>query len=153
MPCQTSVGTHSASVPWTASRHGPVRVSDEITGAGKCRIRSISDVAILWRLWFCWWQDNSNFDSLIYSFQWTRAKGEYGVRLLPLYAAFRMPGCKIMTPTTCRAQMRQFSDGKMEYISACNITWPHKNKGGGTANSDSHYESCSCVWTTQSLAV
>lgn len=85
--------------------------------------------------WLCWWQDNSNFDSLIYSCQWTRAKGVYGVRLLPSYAAFRMPRCKIMTPSTCRAQMRQFSDGKMEYISACNIAWPHKTKrGGGSEN-------------------
>lgn len=47
MPRQTSKGIHSASVPWTASHHGPVRISDEITGAGKCRIRNISDVAIL----------------------------------------------------------------------------------------------------------
>lgn len=50
MPCQTSKGIHNASVPWTASHHGPVRISDEITGAGKCRIRNISDVAILVKL-------------------------------------------------------------------------------------------------------
>lgn len=50
MPCQTSKGIHSASVPWTASHHGPVRIPDEITGAGKCRIRNISDVAILVKL-------------------------------------------------------------------------------------------------------
>lgn len=47
MPCQGSQGAGGASVPWTASHHGPVRVPDEITGAGKCRIRNISDVAIL----------------------------------------------------------------------------------------------------------
>lgn len=50
MPCQTSKGIHNASVPWTVSHHGPVRISDEITGAGKCRIRNISDVAILVKL-------------------------------------------------------------------------------------------------------
>lgn len=50
MPCQTSKGIHNASVPWTASHHGPVRISDEITGAGKCKIRHISDVAILVKL-------------------------------------------------------------------------------------------------------
>lgn len=46
----SSQGTRGASVPWTASHHGPVRVPDEITGAGKCRIRNISDVAILVKL-------------------------------------------------------------------------------------------------------
>lgn len=55
-------------------------------------------------------------------------------------------GCKIMTLSTCRAQMRRFSAGKMEYISACNIAWPHKTKGK-IADSDSHYESCIRIQT------
>lgn len=37
----------------------------------------------------------------------------------------------------------------MEYISACNIAWPHKTKGK-IADSDSHYESCIGIQTTWS---
>lgn len=50
MPCQASQRAGSASVPWTASHRGPAWAPDEITGAGKCRIRNISDVAILVKL-------------------------------------------------------------------------------------------------------
>lgn len=79
MPCQTSKGIHNASVPWTASHHGPVRISDEITGAGNAGIRNISDVAILAEAVALLMTGQFHFNQFNLLFtQWTRARGVQG---------------------------------------------------------------------------